>query len=290
MNLTNIMRKSFIVNILLVIIKIISGLIFSSVSLIADGVHSISDLMSDVFVLLGIKHSLKPADEDHPLGHGKFEYILSLFLGLSVIFIAYNLAKSVIQNFNVNTDIPNKIVLLVVLLVVVIKLILARYLIKEGNKHDSEIIKASGKESFSDVISSAVVFIGVISVLAGDAFGIEWLKYGDKVSSIIIAVFIIRIGIVIIIDAIKHIQGTAVKKEICQSYKQQIEEVQGVVKCDQLLMISYGPYYQAIVEIKVNGDISVKDGHKIAHSVQEELLSSEKICHVSIHVNPEDKS
>lgn len=289
MNLTKIMRKSFYVNIVLVFVKIISGFLFSSVSLIADGVHSISDLLSDVFVLLGIRHSQKPADEDHPFGHGKFEYILSLFLGLSVILIAYNLGKEVIVNFKVVTDVPNAIVLIVVLIVVFVKLILARYLISEGKKVDSEIIKASGKESLSDVISSTVVFIGVVSVLLGDYYEVNWLKYGDKVSSIIIALFIIRIGIEIVIDAIKHLQGTTVNPSVCEEYKNQINAIEGVCGVDQLDMISYGPYYQAIVEIKVDGNITVKEGHEIAHKVQEELLNSEKICHVSIHVNPEEK-
>ena len=79
-----IMRKSLFVNIGLVIIKIISGIFFNSIALIADGVHSLSDLLSDVFVILGIRHSVKPADEDHPFGHGKFEYVLSFILGLTI--------------------------------------------------------------------------------------------------------------------------------------------------------------------------------------------------------------
>lgn len=288
MKLTKIMQKSFIVNILLVIVKIISGILFNSVALIADGIHSISDLLSDVFVILGIKHSLKPADEDHPFGHGKFEYILSLFLGLSIIFIAYNLGMEVIRNFDTVTQIPKAITLGIVLIVVIVKFILARYLITEGNKLDSEIIRASGKESLSDVISSAVVFVGVVSVLLGNHFNINWLLYGDKISSIIIALFIIRIGVIIILDAIKHLQGKTVNIEICKEYKQIITKVKGVSKVDKLDMISYGPYYQAIIEISVQADITVKEGHDIAHTVQEELLKSEKICHVSIHVNPED--
>jgi cation diffusion facilitator family transporter len=289
MKLTKIMQKSFIVNIILVFIKIISGLIFNSVALVADGIHSISDLLSDVFVLLGIGHSLKPADEDHPFGHGKFEYILSLFLGLSIILIAFNLGKGVIENFEVITQVPSYIVLVVVLFVVIIKFILARYLITEGEKLNSEIIKASGKESLSDVISSIVVFIGVISVLLGDRLNVSWLLYGDKISSILIAAFIIRIGIIIVLDAVKYLQGKTANKDICNEYSKIISKVQGVEQLDKLDMISYGPYYQAIVEISVKADITVKEGHDIADDVQKTLLESEQICHVSIHVNPEEQ-
>ena len=90
MKLQSIMKKSFIVNFFLIIVKILFGIIFGSIALIADGVHSVSDLLSDIFVILGINHSLKPADEDHPFGHGKFEYVLSFILGLSIILIASN--------------------------------------------------------------------------------------------------------------------------------------------------------------------------------------------------------
>ena len=288
MNLKKIMQKSFFVNIVLVILKLISGLVFNSVALIADGVHSISDLLSDIFVLLGIDHSIKPADEDHPFGHGKFEYILSLFLGLSICLIAYNLGKNVILNFNNTTVMPSILSLVVIVIVVVVKYILAMYLIRKGKEENSEIISASGKESFTDVISSAVVFVGVGAVLISDAVNITWLAKGDKVASIIIALFIIRIGIIIILDAIHSLQGKTVKEEISQNYKEIINNVPGVLNVDQLDMVSYGPYYQAIVEIQVDATISVKSGHDIAEAVHEKLMKSEKICHVSVHVNPEE--
>ena len=106
MKLESIMKKSFVVNIFLVIVKILTGLFFNSVALIADGIHSISDLLSDVFVILGIRHSLKPADDEHPFGHGKFEYVLSLMLGVFILIIAYGLGKEVLNNYNEPVVIP----------------------------------------------------------------------------------------------------------------------------------------------------------------------------------------
>lgn len=282
-----VMRKSFFGNIFLVILKIISGFVFNSVALIADGVHSVSDLLSDVFVILGIRHSGKPADDDHPFGHGKFEYVLSFMLGLSIIFIAYNLAREVIINFNDPATIPNWISLIVVIVVVVLKFYLSRYLILKGRELDSEIISASGKESLTDVYSSAVVFVGIGGVLIGERFNIEWLLKGDKVASVLIALFIVRIGLSIIWDAIGSLQGRAVKKEVSERYVNMINETQGVIKVDHLDMIAYGPYYQALVDISVDADMSVKDGHNIARLVSEKLNNDEKICHVIVHVNPE---
>jgi len=289
MKLESIMKRSFIVNMFLVILKIITGLLFNSVALIADGIHSVSDLLSDVFVILGIKHSLKPPDDEHPLGHGKFEYVLSFMLGVFILFIAFGLGNEVINNYNDPVVIPGIISLIVVIIVVIIKLFLAKYLIKKGEEEDSQIIKASGRESLTDVVSSIVVFIGILAVLIGEKFQISFLMKGDKIASIIIALFIINIGIQIIIEAITALLGKAVKAEICESYKEDIKKVNGVINVDSIVMIAYGPYYQALVDIMVDGDISVKEGHDIAGNVSDKLYSNEKICHVVVHVNPEEK-
>ena len=283
----NVMRKSFFGNIFLVALKIASGFLFNSVSLIADGVHSVSDLLSDVFVILGIRHSIKPADEDHPLGHGKFEYVLSFILGLSIILIAYALGRNVIVNFNATPTIPSVISLVIVVVVVVVKLYLSRYLIRKGRELDSEIICASGKESLTDVYSSAVVFVGILSVLLGEYFKVDWLLKGDKVASILIAVFIVRIGVEIVWEAIASLQGKAVKKEINDKYREMIQQIDGVIDVDHLDMISYGPYYQVLVDIQVDAQITVKQGHDISNAVSATLYEDEKINHVIVHVNPE---
>lgn len=289
MKLESIMRRSFIVNIFLVIVKILTGIFFNSVALIADGIHSISDLLSDVFVILGIRHSLKPADDEHPFGHGKFEYVLSLILGVFILLIAYGLGKEVLTNYNEPVVIPGLVSLVVVIFVVIIKLFLARYLIRKGEEEDSQIIKASGRESLTDVLSSIVVFVGILAVLIGEKFDIRFLLKGDKIASVIIALFIINIGIRIIYDAITALQGKAVNSKICDEYKKIIFEIEGVIDVDNIDMITYGPYYQALVEIKVDGNISVKEGHDIAEKVSKILNDDEKICHVVVHVNPGGK-
>mgnify|MGYP001011910668 FL=1 len=289
MKLQSIMKKSFIVNFFLIIVKILFGIIFGSIALIADGVHSVSDLLSDIFVILGINHSLKPADEDHPFGHGKFEYVLSLFLGISIFIIAFNLGKNIIDNYSKVADIPSTLSLVVVLMVVFIKLILARYLINKGEELDSEIISASGKESLTDVFSSAVVFFGILFVIIGNSFDLPFLLKGDKVASIIISLLIIKIAVEIIYQAIASLQGKAVKTEISSKYKKIIKKVDGVIEVDHLDMVTYGPFYQALVDIRVDGLKSVVEGHDIAKQVSDQLYADEKICHVVVHVNPEVK-
>lgn len=288
MNMQKIMLKSFIVNIILVFVKILFGIFFSSVALIADGIHSVSDLLSDIFVLLGIKHAQKPADEEHPFGHGKFEYVLSFMLGISILIIAIQLAREIITKFNEITKIPSIYSLVVVAIVIVAKLVLARYLINKGTEMDSEIIHASGRESLTDVISSFVVVFGIVFVLLGNKFDIPFLLKGDKVSSIIISLFIIKIAVEIIYKAIISLQGRAVKQEISEPYITCIKDVPGVIDVDHIDMVAYGPYYQVLVDIRVDGTMSVKEGHDIADKVCSSLYDQEKVCHVVVHVNPEE--
>ena len=209
-------------------------------------------------------------------------------MGLSIILVAYNLGKNVIINFSEVPKIPSTISLVIVIFVVVIKYFLSRYLINKGKECDSEIISASGKESLTDVFSSIIVFVGILSVIIGNSLNSDILLKGDKVASVLIALFIVKIGIEIIINSVKSLQGKAVKPEVNDKYKIMIQDIRGVIDVDHLDMITYGPYYQALVDIKVDGDLSVKDGHDIAKEVSDKLYNDEKICHVIVHVNPEE--
>lgn len=287
MSMQNIMKRSFFVNIILVVIKVVFGVLFGSVALIADGVHSVSDLLSDIFVILGIKHSLKPADDDHPFGHGKFEYVLSFILGISILTIAINLGREIIKQWDEVVKVPSIYALIVVVAVILAKLALARYLIRTGKEIDSEIIYASGKESLTDVISSFVVIFGIGSVLLGNQLNVPILLKGDKIASIIISLFIIKIAVEIIYQAIISLQGKAVRKEISEPFKKIIESVDGVIEVDHMDMVAFGPYYQILVDISIKADITVKEGHDIAKEVSRVLYESEKITHVVVHVNPE---
>lgn len=283
-----VMTKSFIANFTLIVVKIVGGILFTSTALIADGVHSISDLLTDIFVILGITHSAKPADEEHPLGHGKFEYVLSIFLGFSIMFMAYQIIINVATNFNEITTIPKMVSLVVVLFVVLIKLLLSRYVLSEGRRLESEVLIASGKESMTDVISSVVVFVGITATLIGDALSISWLHYGDKVAGIVVALLIVKIAISIIIDNVQSILGKSASKTTLERTRARVLKIDGVLAVDRLNMIVYGHYYQVLIDIRVDGTISVKDGHDIASIVQDTLKKDPKITHVTVHVNPEE--
>ena len=115
-----VMIKSFVVNAGLIILKALGGIFFASTALIADAIHSLSDFLSDTLVLIGLKHSNKPPDEEHPFGHGKIEYVLSLLLGVGILFIAYQLITHVIGTLRETPSAPSLYAVYVALGVIVI--------------------------------------------------------------------------------------------------------------------------------------------------------------------------
>ncbi|MFW5865434.1 MAG: cation diffusion facilitator family transporter, partial [Candidatus Izemoplasmataceae bacterium] len=260
--------------------------IFKSASLVADGIHSLSDLMSDILVLLGVKQTTKPPDDDHPLGHGKFEYVLSLLLGIGVIGVAYQLFVSVIKKLSEPISIPSPLSLVVVLIAVISKYFLAKYLAKKGDDLNSLVIKSSGKESLADVISSFVVLFGIGFALLSQYTSLDFLVYGDLIAGLIIGLFILKVALEIIYDAIFSLLGKSADGKLMHSIKEEILMIPGVLNVDKLQMIEYGYYYQVMIDIAVNASISVKEGHDIASMCKKTLLNHESITHVIVHVNP----
>jgi len=281
------MHKSFVANFGLVVVKVLGGVWFKSTALIADGVHSLSDLLSDIFVIVGIRHSAKPPDKEHPVGHGKFQYILSLFIGISILFLAYQLIIRAVDTISAEPEIPSIYGLIVVALVVTTKLALSRYILSRGKRYDSSVLTASGTESLTDVISSVVVLVGIVLSVLGGHFDIAWLRYGDTAAALLIAALIIRIGVLIIYDAVQYLMGKQAPESVLKNTRECVKNIKGVRGIDNLEMISYGHYYQVIIDIRVDSTISVAQGHDIASAVKRALKEDKRISHVTVHVNPE---
>ncbi len=282
-----VMYKSFFSNLILVIVKVVGGFLFRSAALIADGVHSLSDLLTDTMVVFGIRHSAKPADREHPLGHGKFEYVISIFLGISILFMAYQIIQSAIVNFNNGVEVPSLLGIYVVAFAILTKLLLSRYVIAKGKALESQALLASGKESFGDVLSSVIVLVGILLTVVGSRFDVSWLLYGDRIASLVIGLFIVKLGLEIIVDAVRSILGKSAPEMVRTKTKREAENVEGVIGVDHLDMIVYGHYYHVMIDIRVAGDMTVSQGHDIASEVKEILMKNKKIAHVIVHVNPE---
>lgn len=279
---TTTLLKSFFVNTVLVIIKFVIGFIGASSALIADGVHSLSDLATDLVAIIGSKLARKPADDDHPYGHGRLEYVTSIIIGIIILILGLTLI------FNTNQEqIPSIIVIYASLFTIVVKFCISKYLCVVGKKLDNQILISSGKESSMDVISSIVVLISSVLIQFSDE--IYMFKYADKISTIIIGLFIIKTAIDVLKSNINLIIGEVVSdEEYLSSVKDTILSVKGVIKIDDLNVIKLGSYNEAKLDISVNKNTSLTKAHDIAHKVEEQLKSNEnlKIRYVIVHINP----
>ena len=279
----NIMKKSFLTNFFLSVFKVASGFIFHSSALIADGIHSFSDLVTDVVAIVGNAFSLKPADHEHPYGHGNIEYLTSIVISSVVIFIGLVLIGSVA---NKEIVIPSALVIVVSIITIISKIILSRYLIKQGVKHKNNILIASGKESSADVISSIIVLIS--GILMQFSSSISIFKYADMVASIIVGLFIINTGFSILKENISQILGRREEdEEFVSNIKIELFEFADVLAVDDVMIMKLGPYYKVSIELSMDSTYSLKKAHDIAHNIEKILMmKNEKIKYINIHVNP----
>lgn len=283
MKVQNVLKLSFFTNLFLSILKVIVGFFGKSSALISDGIHSFSDLITDMVALFGNGISLKPADKEHPYGHGKSEYITSFVIGLVVLVIGLSLISSISNN---EIFIPSIIVVIVSVITIIAKYLVSSYLIKEGMKHQNVILISSGRESRADVVSSIFVLISSILMQFSDKINI--LKYSDKVASIIVGLFIIRTGFKILKDSISMMLGEIENDEvILDEFKEIIYSYKKVKEIDELVVLKYGPYYRVTTEISMDANLSLLEAHNVAEEIEKTLkLRNPKAEYITIHINP----
>ncbi len=285
MNKTSkVMFLSFFVNAFLSIFKILIGFIGKSTALIADGIHSSSDLLTDVVAIVANIFSLKPADREHPYGHGRIEYLTSILIGIIIVIIAFILIYETEKN---KINIPSKIVIIVSIITILAKYLLSEYLIIKGKKYDNQILTSSGKESRTDVYSSVVVLLS--SILMQFQNKIEYLKYSDKIASIIVALFIIKAGFEIIKENINILIGKQEDKtEYYDEVKNKILNNKYIKNIDKLIIMKYGYYYSLTIEVSMDKNMSVEKSHDELEKIENILKENERTKYINIHINPAD--
>lgn len=239
---------SILINFIVSFLKICSGLVFGSFTIIADGYYSICDLMTDFISLISAKVAKKRANKKFPFGYGKIEYICEIMIGLLIIIVSIIiLFQALVTKFTI----PDMNILFIIILVVFLKTLSSNYLYQVGKEIRSQILIASSEESFMDVVSSTGV---LIIVLFGQFFpGI------DLIGSLIISFLIFREGIKIIRDNLFVLIGEDKNdQEIKQNIKKIINKNKNIKYSDTFLIKS-GSYFQATIELAVNEKMKVKD-------------------------------
>lgn len=273
---------SIIINIILSTLKILIGFVYSSKALIADGVHSLSDTVSTMVVLYSIRLSHSPADEEHPYGHGKAEAIGTSILAIILLITGYLLIKDAIVSIRVgNTYIPGKAALWMAAVSILSKEWLYRYTVKVGKEIKSKGLIADAHHHRSDALSSIAALIGI----TGARMGYTIL---DPLAGMIVALFIVRIGIKILRDAINELMDGVPDKKKIYKIKEIIQDLEGVIEVGDIKLRSYGPQVFVDLSVVVDDKLSVIEGHQVAADVKAHIKNADSsVAEVMVHIDPE---
>ena len=273
-----------LIDFLLGVAKILVGWLAHSQALVADGVHSLSDLATDFFVLYAAKHSHKEADEDHPYGHGRIETLATVGLGIALIFIAIGIGYDSVLRLNDPGMLlkPGMLALAVALVSVISKEWIYHYTVNAARRLRSDMLMANAWHSRSDAISSVVVVIGI----AGAMFGYPYL---DAVAAVAVAAMIAKIGFDLVRSSSKELIDTALEPEEIETIRKHIFNVSGVRAVHMLRTRKSAGDAFVDVHIQVDPRVSVSEGHQIGETVRRRLLDKvEMVSDVTVHIDPED--
>lgn len=267
-------------NIFLLIIKFIVCFLSKSQALIADAANSAGDIFASLMSYIGGKISRAPSDDSHNFGHGKAEYIFSLFISLSMIFIALKLIyDSVISLFNPKEiSVPN-LAIIVCIITITIKLILFVYTRFLSKRTDSILIKALKQDHRNDCIVTTFTLISIILSM----FGIYWF---DGIVGIGISILICITGIKLFIDSYDVLMDSSMDDETKQKILDIVKNYSSIQKINHLTSKPVGYKYLISISIYVDGNMSTFDSHQIADKLEKELNSLDFVYLSIIHVNP----
>lgn len=272
---------TIILNILLSILKLIAGILGRSSAMIADGIHTIADVVTTVIVILGLSISNKDADQDHPYGHEKFESALAKLISIILfgtgIFIGYEALKTLIHGEYIK---PGGIALIAAALSIAVKELMYWYTISTARKIQSIGMEADAWHHRSDAFTSIGTFIGIL----GARFGLAFL---DPIAAIVVSIFIMKVGVDLYIKSINELVDKAADQSTIDNITLVTSSVKGVENINDLKTRIFGNKVYVDLAIAVNKDISVEEGHLIAENVHDAIERNvPSVKHCMVHIEP----
>lgn len=271
----------------LAIIKWLAGFFGNSFALIADAIESTTDIFSSILVLLGIKYSQRPADDTHPYGHGRIEplitFIVVIFLVISATIIAYQS----ILNLQTPHEPPKAWTLVVLGVIILWKEISYQIVYRRAKKLNSTTLKAEAWHHRSDAITSVAAFIGIsIALWLGDGY-----EYADDLAALFAAALIIYNCYRIFRPALGEIMDENLFEDVVVLVKETSLCVPGVLATDKCFVRKIGTEYIVDLHAVVAADLTVKEGHEIAHDLKDYIIANiENVANVFVHIEPFDES
>jgi cation diffusion facilitator family transporter len=267
-------------NLFLVVLKGGAGLLGGSSVLLADAVHSLSDLATDVVALLGLRVASKPPDEDHPYGHGRYETLGTVLLGVILLGAAAGIAWEASSRFG-QSVVPAGITLWVAGFSIAVKEGLYRITIRAGRRFDSPLVIANAWHQRSDALSSGAALAGI----AGARMGFPIL---DPAAAVVVAALIAGTALSLLAGAIREITDTALQREMLHELGAGIRRLPGVVNLHELRARRMGPRVLVDLHVQVDASTTVSDGHQVAERVRQFVFQEQRgASEVLVHIDPE---
>ena len=274
---------SIIGNTVLAIVKGLAGFFGNSYALIADAIESTTDIFASILVLLGFKYAKRPPDKNHPYGHGKIEPLITFAVVAFLVVSATIIAHESIQNIQTPHKIPKSWTLIVLGIIIVWKEVSFQIVIKKSKQTNSSSLKADAWHHRSDAITSVMAFIGIsIAVVLGEGY-----ETADDWAALFASSFILYNSYLIIRPALGEIMDEQLYDNLINIIREKSLEVQGVLGTEKCFIRKAGMKHHVDLHAIVDGNISVKEGHEIAHILKDYLRTKiPNLGHVLIHIEP----
>jgi cation diffusion facilitator family transporter len=271
------------INVVLATVKIVGGYVGNAYVLIADGIESALDIAGSAVIWGGLKFAARPPDATHPYGHGKAEPIAAVAVSIGVLAAALGLAVQSVREIFLPHHAPAPYTLVVVIAVVFIKELLYRYVNRIGRNVESTAVQTDAWHHRSDAITSVAAFIGILVALVG---GDPW-RSADDWAALFACGVIAANGYRLLNPALHEIMDTAPRGRIVSVVQAAASSVPGVVEVEKCYLRKMGLSFYADLHVAVSGDISVREGHHIAHEVKRAIQRAEpRIADALVHIEP----
>ena len=279
-----------VVNVVLLLFKFVAGIVGHSAAMVADAVHSLSDFVTDVIVLVFVHISSKPKDKSHDYGHGKYETLAMTLIGVALLIVAigiiYHGAIKIVAWMNgEQLEAPGTLALWAALLSVLLKEGVYQYSMVKARQLNSQVVEANAWHHRSDALSSVGTAIGI----GGAIFlGQRWTVL-DPIASLVVGAFIVKVAVDLLHRGIDDLMEHSLPEDVEEEILRIVGELKGVVDPHDLRTRKIGNHYAIELHILMDGDITLREAHNKASEV-EDLLRARygEDTHVAVHVEPQD--
>lgn len=277
-----------VVNLLLLVFKFVAGILGHSAAMLADAVHSLSDFVTDIIVIVFVRISSKPEDEGHDYGHGKYETLATAIIGLILLFVGFGIlwnGATSIWDFWQGGELkePGMLALWAALVSILFKEQLYQYTVLKGRRLNSQAVVANAWHHRSDALSSIGTAVGIGGAIL---LGEQWLVL-DPLAAVVVSLFIMKVAIQLLVPCVEELLEKSLPAEVEEKIKQEILAFPGVTSPHHLRTRRIGSSYAIEVHIRMDGQITLEEAHHTATAIENRLKSEfGSRTYINIHVEP----